>query len=145
MASQALLRWLAIPTYCLRHRRRDCEAILPLGCWNHRPLWCGAGCLSALNGCFLLCSAKYFQNMASEFISRKSLGYNCGARWSSLVARWAHNPKVGGSNPSRATRTPKASCRAGFFVFLRTPMLACASGAEWCSSPWLGECYKNRS
>ena len=22
------------------------------------------------------------------------------AGWSSLVARWAHNPKVGGSNPS---------------------------------------------
>ncbi len=27
------------------------------------------------------------------------------AGWSSLVARWAHNPKVGGSNPSPATRT----------------------------------------
>ena len=25
------------------------------------------------------------------------------AGWSSLVARWAHNPKVGGSNPSSAT------------------------------------------
>ena len=25
------------------------------------------------------------------------------AGWSSLVARWAHNPKVGGSNPSPAT------------------------------------------
>src|SRR3990167_4403141 len=29
--------------------------------------------------------------------------YKTTARWSSLVARWAHNPKVGGSNPSRAT------------------------------------------
>ena len=29
------------------------------------------------------------------------------ARWSSLVARWAHNPKVGGSNPSRATNKIK--------------------------------------
>ena len=25
------------------------------------------------------------------------------AGWSSLVARWAHNPKVGGSNPLPAT------------------------------------------
>src|SRR5690625_4127107 len=25
------------------------------------------------------------------------------AGWSSLAARWAHNPKVGGSNPSPAT------------------------------------------
>ena len=31
------------------------------------------------------------------------LQYKLTARWSSLVARWAHNPKVGGSNPSRAT------------------------------------------
>ncbi len=27
------------------------------------------------------------------------------ARWSSLVARWAHNPKVVGSNPALATRS----------------------------------------
>src|SRR5204862_6980217 len=27
----------------------------------------------------------------------------CVAGWSSLVARWAHNPKVGGSNPPPAT------------------------------------------
>ena len=26
------------------------------------------------------------------------------AGWSSLVARWAHNPKVEGSNPSPATK-----------------------------------------
>jgi hypothetical protein len=26
------------------------------------------------------------------------------ARWSSLVARWAHNPKVVGSNPALATK-----------------------------------------
>src|SRR6202007_1802490 len=33
-------------------------------------------------------------------------GYGCYdqcAGWSSLVARWAHNPKVGGSNPPPAT------------------------------------------
>ena len=26
------------------------------------------------------------------------------AGWSSLVARWAHNPKAGGSNPPPATK-----------------------------------------
>ena len=29
--------------------------------------------------------------------------YYQAAGWSSLVARWAHNPKVGGSNPPPAT------------------------------------------
>jgi hypothetical protein len=29
--------------------------------------------------------------------------YDFHAGWSSLVARWAHNPKVGGSNPPPAT------------------------------------------
>ena len=29
--------------------------------------------------------------------------YDRDAGWSSLVARWAHNPKVGGSNPPPAT------------------------------------------
>src|ERR1043166_2735981 len=29
--------------------------------------------------------------------------YSRNAGWSSLVARWAHNPKVGGSNPPPAT------------------------------------------
>ena len=37
--------------------------------------------------------------------------YDDSAGWSSLVARWAHNPKVGGSNPPPATtykfRQPK--------------------------------------
>src|ERR1035437_6585235 len=31
--------------------------------------------------------------------------YDRDAGWSSLVARWAHNPKVGGSNPPPATKT----------------------------------------
>ena len=31
------------------------------------------------------------------------LRYDRSAGWSSLVARWAHNPKVEGSNPSPAT------------------------------------------
>ena len=30
--------------------------------------------------------------------------YYRNAGWSSLVARWAHNPKVGGSNPPPATK-----------------------------------------
>jgi hypothetical protein len=29
------------------------------------------------------------------------------AGWSSQVARWAHNPKVGGSNPPPATKSIK--------------------------------------
>src|SRR3954447_18302197 len=32
------------------------------------------------------------------------LRYHDSAGWSSLVARWAHNPKVEGSNPSPATK-----------------------------------------
>src|SRR5262245_23797510 len=40
------------------------------------------------------------------------------ARWSSLVARRAHNPKVVGSNPARATKTPKAPVIPGAFAFL---------------------------
>ncbi len=31
------------------------------------------------------------------------LRYDVNAGWSSLVARWAHNPKVAGSNPAPAT------------------------------------------
>src|SRR5580765_9021728 len=31
--------------------------------------------------------------------------YSRNAGWSSLVARWAHNPKVGGSNPPPATNS----------------------------------------
>ena len=36
--------------------------------------------------------------------------FEISARWSSLVARWAHNPKVVSSNLARATKT-KASAR----------------------------------
>ena len=31
-------------------------------------------------------------------------GFDFGAGWSSPVARWAHNPKVAGSNPAPATK-----------------------------------------
>ena len=38
------------------------------------------------------------------------LRYDRSAGWSSLVARWAHNPKVKGSNPFPATNlTPSLS------------------------------------
>src|SRR6266481_7831337 len=41
--------------------------------------------------------------MLDEF-DRTNIGsYDGNAGWSSLVARWAHNPKVGGSNPLPAT------------------------------------------
>ena len=33
---------------------------------------------------------------------------NDGAEWSRLVARWAHNPEVGGSNPPSATNNKPA-------------------------------------
>ena len=36
------------------------------------------------------------------------------AGWSSLVARWAHNPKVAGSNPAPATNSPPSM---GVFYF----------------------------
>ncbi len=40
------------------------------------------------------------------------------AGWSSLVARWAHNPKVAGSNPAPATNKIKdlRSSVSPFFV-----------------------------
>ena len=39
-----------------------------------------------------------------KFDARNPLRYHSVAGWSSLVARWAHNPKVEGSNPSPATK-----------------------------------------
>ena len=38
-----------------------------------------------------------------KFDGLASIDYDRTAGWSSLVARWAHNPKVGGSNPPPAT------------------------------------------
>src|SRR5262249_7693839 len=40
-----------------------------------------------------------------------TLRYDWCAGWSSLVARWAHNPKVEGSNPSPATNLPQQLTR----------------------------------
>ena len=42
-----------------------------------------------------------------KFDRRHAMRYDVVAGWSSLVARWAHNPKVEGSNPSPATNTPQ--------------------------------------
>ena len=41
---------------------------------------------------------------SSKFDDVKAIDYDGIAGWSSLVARWAHNPKVGGSNPPPATK-----------------------------------------
>ena len=38
-----------------------------------------------------------------RFDDVEAIVYDQPAGWSSLVARWAHNPKVGGSNPPPAT------------------------------------------
>src|SRR5712671_6451226 len=50
-------------------------------------------------------------SFASQFDPASPHCYDFSAGWSSLVARWAHNPKVGGSNPPPATtykhRQPK--------------------------------------
>ena len=40
---------------------------------------------------------------AERFDDVDPIVYDRNAGWSSLVARWAHNPKVGGSNPPPAT------------------------------------------
>ena len=39
----------------------------------------------------------------SEFDLLRHRRYTLNAGWSSPVARWAHNPKVVGSNPTPAT------------------------------------------
>ena len=51
----------------------------------------------------------------SLFLRQKCFLYI--AEWSSLVARWAHNPKVGGSNPSPATKIMVPWC-SGYHVCL---------------------------
>ncbi len=44
---------------------------------------------------------------------------NINAEWSSLVARRAHNPKVGGSNPPSATNfIGHNSCCYGLFLLV---------------------------
>src|SRR5580700_5722040 len=43
------------------------------------------------------------QSRELRFDGGDGIVYDRSAGWSSLVARWAHNPKVGGSNPPPAT------------------------------------------
>ena len=47
---------------------------------------------------------KAAQGFESLFLRQNNI-----AGWSSLVARWAHNPKVVGSNPAPATKVNKES------------------------------------
>ena len=42
------------------------------------------------------------------------------AGWSSLVARRAHNPEVGGSNPSPATKKVRQFDGLFFLIFIST-------------------------
>jgi hypothetical protein len=59
----------------------------------------------------------YFE---SKFDVPQSGCYHQTAGWSSLVARWAHNPKVGGSNPPPATKSVNDlwAPNIGRFLFL---------------------------
>ena len=45
------------------------------------------------------------------------------AGWSSLVARRAHNPKVGGSNPPPATKIKSKACKKlqAFLISMKLP------------------------
>src|SRR6185295_8579060 len=51
--------------------------------------------------------------------SRSSERYDGCAGWSSLVARWAHNPKVGGSNPPPATKLSSSQSQT---ISIRWPL-----------------------
>ena len=44
-------------------------------------------------------------------------------RGGAVVARWAHNPKVGGSNPSSATKEDSSSFLMGSFSFISPEVL----------------------
>ena len=44
-------------------------------------------------------------------------------RGGAVVARWAHNPKVGGSNPSSATKEDSSSFLMGSFSFIPSELL----------------------
>jgi hypothetical protein len=65
---------------------------------------------------FLFC----FGDVPTKALSmRRFLGYHNHAGWSSLVARWAHNPKVAGSNPAPATNAIMSL--AGFGEYEQNP------------------------
>jgi hypothetical protein len=46
----------------------------------------------------------------SKLVVSWGVELNFGAGWSSPVARWAHNPKVAGSNPAPATNLGISKC-----------------------------------
>src|SRR5690606_35703938 len=58
------------------------------------------------------------------------IGVTTDAGWSSLVARRAHNPKVGGSNPPPATKDPSEITRTG----LSRSGECGGRRAEWCTA-----------
>jgi hypothetical protein len=53
---------------------------------------------------YLRAHQKYLDKAGVLIYKTNLLFKSNDAGWSSLVARWAHNPKVGGSNPSPATK-----------------------------------------
>ena len=46
-------------------------------------------------------------------------------RGGAVAARWAHNPKVGGSNPSPATNPPVGRCADGLGQYLKNVQDPC--------------------
>ena len=53
----------------------------------------------------------------SLIVMTATIRYDVVAGWSSLVARWAHNPKVAGSNPAPATMGAEGlNPEAPFFI-----------------------------
>src|SRR6202021_3565851 len=61
------------------------------------------------------CIATFSYAALFRFDDGRSRCYDQTAGWSSLVARWAHNPKVGGSNPPPATKQLLATQRLESF------------------------------
>ena len=59
-----------------------------------------AASITAVWGGLVQTSSK---NPNSPIAFAAAIRYSISAGWSSLVARWAHNPKVAGSNPAPAT------------------------------------------
>ena len=72
------------------------------------------------------------------------------ARWSSLVARWAHNPKVVGSNPALATKLKTLlksfsrvfCCLAGDGTRCRAGCGRAAGSAQKAPAPWRKQSHR---
>src|SRR5690242_10573236 len=68
----------------------------------------------------LLYSGAAPKELERDIDRTEAVRYDVIAGWSSLVARWAHNPKVGGSNPPPATNpTTVRTGDIGNRLFLR--------------------------